>query len=84
MHHKDFIKLQFLAVVEEQLSKNDPPETTATFHRLIHQGYSEEQAKTLISACVSAELIDAIGTGVIANHTRYIQNLQRLPELPEA
>lgn len=83
MHLKDFIKLQFLAVVEEQLVKNDPPETRATLQRLMSQGYTEEQGKMLISACVSAELIDAIGSEVIANPSRYIQNLNRLPELPE-
>lgn len=82
MHLKDFIKLQFLEVVEDQLRKNDPPETADTLARLIGQGYTSEQAKMLISTCVSTELIDAIGSEHIADSTRYLQNLKRLPELP--
>jgi hypothetical protein len=69
-------------VVENQLRDLDPPETKETFDRLIEEGYSEEQARTLIGLVVAGELFDILKYRKPYNRERYVTALRRLPELP--
>ena len=69
-------------VVENQLRDLDPPETKETFDRLIEEGYSEEQARTLIGFVVASEIFDILKYMKPYNHERYVDALRRLPELP--
>jgi hypothetical protein len=71
-----------LEVVENQLRDLDPPETKETFDRLIEEGYSEEQARTLIGFVVASELFDILKYRTPYNNERYVKALRRLPELP--
>lgn len=82
MHIRDIFIMQFLQVVENQLRDNEPPETRQTLARLVNEGYSEHQAKTLISTCVGKELVEAIHFETIQDKNRYVNNLHNLPELP--
>ena len=69
--------------VEQQLHNTDPPETADTLRRLIDEGYSEQAAKELISACVAAEMIAVMETNEPFNRQRYTGWLNQLPKLPE-
>ncbi len=69
-------------VVENQLRDLDPPETKETFDRLIEEGYSEEQARTLIGFVVASEIFDILKNMEPYNHERFVEALRRLPELP--
>ncbi|PYT06695.1 MAG: hypothetical protein DMF60_08835 [Acidobacteria bacterium] len=71
-----------LEVVENQLRDLDPPETKETFDRLIEQGYSKKQARTLIGFVVASEIFDILKYMKPYNHERYVDALRRLPELP--
>jgi hypothetical protein len=71
-----------LEVVENQLRDLNPPETKETFDRLIEEGYSEEQARTLIGFVVTSEIFDILKYLKPYNHERYVAALRRLPELP--
>ena len=71
-----------LEVVDNQLRDLDPPETKETFDRLIEQGYSKEQARTLIGFVVASEIFDILKYMKPYNHERYVAALRRLPELP--
>ena len=69
-------------VVENQLRDLNPPETKETFDRLIEEGYSEEEARTLIGYVVASEIFDILKYRKPYNHERYVEALRRLPELP--
>lgn len=83
MDSKKILRQQFLDTVENQLRENDPPETAQTLSRLKEEGYSEQEAKKLISACVAAEMFTVMESNKPYNEQRYIAWLHQLPELPE-
>ena len=83
MSPDEIFKLQFLEVVENQLKKNEPPETRQTLERLMQEGYPEEAAKLLISQCVAAEMIAMMDSDTPMNNERYIKWLHQLPDAPE-
>ena len=82
MDAKERLNKAIREVVENQLRDLDPPETTETFHRLIEEGYSEEQARTLIGFVVASEIFDILKHRQPYNHERFVEALRRLPELP--
>jgi len=62
---------------------NDPPETKQTYNRLIREGHSEEDAKRLIGCVVTSEIFDILKKKQEFNLQRFVQALNKLPELPE-
>lgn len=76
------LKAAFLEIVGNQLQANDPPETNETFHRLVAQGISEEDAKLYIAQAVCVETFDILKHHRPFNRQRYITNLRRLPQPP--
>jgi len=83
MSNKNIVRDQFLEVVENQLRDNQPPETRATLERLTKEGFKERVAKELIATCVATEMYEVISSNMPFDEKRYIENLHRLPELPE-
>lgn len=77
------LRQQFLETVENQLRDGDPPETALTLLRLKEEGYTEEEAKELISACVAAEMVAVMDSNKPFNQQRFVEWLGKLPELPE-
>lgn len=69
-------------VIESQIKKNDPPETSETFKRLKVLGFSDFDTKTLIGQCLTVEMYDAMKLGKPYNNARYVKNLQNLPKSP--
>ena len=69
-------------VVENQLRSNEPPETQQTLKRLIDAGFTEEMAKRLIGAVVSAEIFDVLKNQEPFNRDRFVNNLNKLPAMP--
>ena len=67
-----------LEVVEKQIRDSPPPETKATFERLLKRGYSEEDAKKLIGTVVVSEIFDILKRGEPYNEKRYINALRKL------
>jgi len=77
------LKASFLQVVDTQLDSNDPPETRQTFDRLVAQGISQTDAKLYIAQAVCIEVFSVLKNKTPFNQTRYVKNLQRLPEEPQ-
>ena len=77
------LRAAFLEAVENQLRNDDPPETRKTFDRLKQEGHSDEKAKELIAAAIAAETFWILKENQPFNHDRFIDMLNRLPELPE-
>ena len=69
-----------LAVVDQQLRDNAPPETRRTFERLVALGYAPEDARRLIGSVVAQEIFAVMQREETYNEQRYIAALQRLPE----
>ena len=69
-------------IIENQIKKNDPPETLKAFNRLKSQGYSEFEAKQLIGQCVAVQIYNILKYKKPFDQERYIKNLNNLPEEP--
>jgi hypothetical protein len=71
-----------LQVVENQLRDNRPPESNLTLARLLGEGFSEEESKHLIGSAVVAEMYHVLKSSKPFNEQRYLELLNKLPELP--
>ncbi|MCB0633469.1 MAG: hypothetical protein R2824_08545 [Saprospiraceae bacterium] len=80
---KKILRQQFMVAVENQLRDGDPPETALTLLRLKEEGYTEQQAKEMISACIAAEMFSVMESNEPFNEQRYVGWLARLPQVPE-
>ena len=69
-----------LAVVDQQLRDNTPPETQRTFDRLVAQGYAPEDARRLIGNVVAQEIFAVMQREEAYNEQRYVAALQGLPD----
>ncbi len=74
------LKTAINAVINQQISEKDPPETLETLERLQDEGFSKEEAYMLIGHIVSMEVAEELaGEGGI-NMERYVISLEKLPE----
>jgi hypothetical protein len=69
-----------LAIVDQQMRDNSPPETRRTFERLLALGYAPEDARRLIGNVVAQEIFAVMQRGDVYNELQYIRALQSLPE----
>jgi hypothetical protein len=83
MKHNKRLKSAILQVVENQIDLNDPPETKQTLDRLVSEGISEIKAKELIGSVVAAEVFEVLKKGEEFDKNRFINALNKLPEIPE-
>lgn len=77
------IQSAVLEVVETQVDTNDPPETGMTLIRLINEGYTPKDSKDLIGCVVLSEVFDVMKNGEVFDLQRYVDALNRLPQIPE-
>lgn len=77
------IQAAVLQVVETQVEINDPPETGITLIRLINEGFTPSAAKDLIGCVVLSEVFDVMKNGDVFDLSRYVEALNRLPQIPE-
>ncbi len=69
-----------LAVVDQQLRDNTPPETRHTFERLVALGYVPEDVRRLIGNVVAQEIFAVMQREEAYHEQRYITALQDLPD----
>ena len=81
--HRNSLESAILDVVETQIRDNRPPETKKTLERLIREGFEEEEAKRLIVGGVAAQIYDMLKWKKPFDHARYVETLNRLPDLLE-
>lgn len=72
-----------LEIVDTQLRDRAPPETRATFDRLIGLGYTPEGARQLLAHVVVREIFTVMARGEAYDAVRFVAALHRLPALPE-
>ena len=68
-----------LEIVDNQLRDEDPPQTKATYARLVKQGYSDQEARNLIGCAVTTEIYDVLKQSKPYNDKRFLKALRRLP-----
>jgi uncharacterized membrane-anchored protein YjiN (DUF445 family) len=76
------LKREILQVVNNQLERLDPPETKATYDRLVASGISNQEARRLIGCVISSEIFDVLKQQQPFDHARFVKALNRLPKLP--
>ena len=81
-HPNQRLKRAILEVVNTQLRENDPPETRQTLERLLHQGFTEQEALKLIGYVVAHEVFAVLKEGRPHDARKYLAALQALPTLP--
>lgn len=73
---------EIIKVVDNQIKANDPPETRATYERLLKQGIPVAEVKKHIGQCVAIEIFNIMKHKEPFNEERYINNLKKLPATP--
>lgn len=73
-----------MQVVENQLRDDKPPETKQTLTRLMGEGFTEEESKHYIGSAIVAEMYYVLKSSKPFNAERYLDLLNKLPELPES
>jgi hypothetical protein len=68
-----------LEVVENQIRDSDPPETRQTVERLQAEGFTEDEARRLISTAVTVEIFHVARDKEPFNRQRFLWNLAHLP-----
>ncbi|HRR04210.1 MAG TPA: DUF1841 family protein [Bacteroidales bacterium] len=82
METKEIMREQIFEIIENQLRDNNPPETKATYNRLIKSGFDDLQTRQMIAQCLVVEIFDALKYGKPYNNERYVKNLKALPKEP--
>jgi len=72
-----------IEAIEKQLADNDPSEAKRTLKRLIRDGESRENAIRYMSCVLTDEMFRVVKNNEPYNHKRYINNLKKLPQLPD-
>ena len=83
MKNKDEeIRKLVMEVTNNQINDNNPPVTRKTFERLKSEGFSEDEAKAMISEIVWAEVYVVVKEAKPFNLERFSAALESLPETP--
>lgn len=86
MHEYDqspkYLRAAFREVIENQIKENDPPETKATFQRLIAEGHTEKEVWQLLSTLVAIQTFEILKHKKPFDHQQYVKWLNDLPALP--
>ncbi len=77
------LRAAILEVVDNQITNDNPPETRQTYDRLLREGISAYDAKSLIGSVVAVEIFEVLKRQEPFNPQRFVQALNRLPELPK-
>ena len=76
------LRAAIMEIVHKQLRDSTPPAVRATLDRLLGEGHTRQQAEELIACVVSCEIFDILKQGQPYNESRYVDALERLPQLP--
>ena len=82
METNEILREQIFEIIKNQLRDNDPPETKATYNRLIKEGFDDLQTRQMIGQCLAVELFHVMKHGKPFDNERYIKNLTALPKEP--
>ena len=67
--------------INNQIKNNDPPETKQTYNRLMKEMNSHEEVMKYIGVVMMAEILDILKRKKPFNKKRFIERLNRLPDV---
>lgn len=83
MKNRETLRVVLETIIDKQLDKKQPPETSQAFYRLIEkESFTEEEARMLISRVLQIELFRVMRFAEPFNRMRFLNNLSKLPDLP--
>lgn len=82
MESPELAREAIFEIIANQLRSNDPPETNKALKRLKEMGFDDLEAKKAIGRCVAVEIFGVIKYNKPFDLSRYVKNLNRLPEEP--
>ena len=71
-----------MEVLDNQLRDGKPPETKATYRRLLAEGMDREEVRRLIGCVIAIEIFEVMNSMQPFNQKRLLARLERLPEMP--
>ncbi|MBF0615154.1 MAG: hypothetical protein HQL92_08375 [Magnetococcales bacterium] len=71
--------LGILNSLEDQLIRKDPPETKENYDRLISQGFSDQDARRMISIAIATESMMVLKHKEPFDRARFVATLRELP-----
>ena len=73
------LKTAIDAAINQQVAEKNPPQTAETIERLQSEGFTKEEAYTLVGHLVSLEVAEELIGKQGMNMERYIVALEQLP-----
>ena len=73
----------FQKIIDEQLTKGQPPYVQTTLQRLISEGYSQDDAKSMMAAIVAYHMGNMINNDEPFDNSEYRRLLEELPDFPQ-
>jgi hypothetical protein len=77
---KMYVREVLFETIQNQIDKNNPKETKATYDRLVREGRPHNEAMRLIAFVLVTEMNDMLKAGRPFNEIRYIKALKALPK----
>lgn len=74
------LKAAIEASINQQVAENNPPETNQTLERLQSEGFTKDEAFSLVGHLVSLEIAEELAGKQGFNLDRFIIALEHLPE----
>ena len=71
-----------MEVLDNQLRDGKPPETKATYGRLLAEGIDREEVRRLIACVIAVEIFEVMNSMQPFNQKRLLARLELLPEMP--
>ena len=70
-----------LEAINNQIENNDPPETKKTYDRLMKEIKNHDEVMEYLGVVMRSEIIDILKSKKPFNRKRYVERLNRLPDV---
>ena len=67
--------------INNQIEDNDPPETKQTYDRLMKEIRNHDQVMEYLGVVMRSEILDILKSKKPFNRKRYVERLNRLPDV---
>jgi hypothetical protein len=67
--------------IDNQIKNNDPPETKQTYERLMKEINDHEEVMEYLGVVMRSEILDILKSKKPFNRKRYVERLNRLPDI---
>lgn len=81
--HNERLRELFLGIIENQLAADNPPYVKLTLARLVKEGCTEQEAKTMIAGVIAYHMSNMIHDNHAFDSDEYQRLLEKLPDFPD-